>query len=116
MSEFRKCNICFLEVPAHIHCISFSFSLDYYHHKDKKHNSIDIKRVFNEHVDRSYPCSVTLASNEDTNQAGIRKHRAYAKEEDIQTMMDMMLLADLDNVNELSLMKYNIYSSFLNII
>ncbi|XP_032690962.1 uncharacterized protein LOC116853819 isoform X2 [Odontomachus brunneus] len=72
---------------------------NYYHQKDKKYNRIDIKKVSNKPVlvDRPYTSSVTLVPNENANEAGIRKHRTYTKEEDIKTMMDMMLLTDSDN-------------------
>ncbi|XP_014482499.1 PREDICTED: uncharacterized protein LOC106748475 [Dinoponera quadriceps] len=78
---------------------------NYYRQKDKKYNRVDDKRVSNEPVSagQPYPSSVTLVPNENANQSRIRRHRAYAKEEDIKTMMDMMLLADSDNGSNLEL-------------
>ncbi|XP_071630043.1 uncharacterized protein [Temnothorax longispinosus] len=60
-----------------------------YHQKDKRYNAINVKRVSNELItDQSYPSPIT--PSKDTGQTGIRKHRTFAKEEDIKTMMDIL--------------------------
>lgn len=82
----------------------FFLFLDYHHQKDRKYNSIDVKRVSNESipVDEPYPSPVTLTPSKDASQTEIRKHRTYAKEEDIKTIMDT-LPTESDNVNNLPL-------------
>lgn len=100
--KFSKYSIYFRKILTH----TTRFSLDYCHQKDKKYNRIETKRVPDQPVsaDHSCPSSATLVSNRDA-KAEIRKHRTkYAKEEDIKTMMDMMLIADSDNVSELLLL------------
>ncbi|KYN19944.1 PREDICTED: uncharacterized protein LOC108761088 isoform X1 [Trachymyrmex cornetzi] len=63
-----------------------------YHQKDKKYNAINVKRISN----RPYPSPVT--SSKDANQIDVRKHRTFAKEEDIKTMMDILPI-DSDGSN-----------------
>lgn len=67
-----------------------------HYQKDKRYSATDVKRVSNELIlDQPYPSPITP---KDTDQnTGIRKHRTFAKEEDIKTMMDMLPL-DSDNV------------------
>lgn len=78
-------------------CIIF---LDYYQ-KDKKYNTIDthVKKISNESISNQ-PYASPVTSPKDKNQIIIRKHRTYAKEEDIKTMMDMLPI-DSDNVKNL---------------
>ncbi|XP_039302177.1 uncharacterized protein LOC105206371 isoform X2 [Solenopsis invicta] len=60
-----------------------------YHQKDKKYNAINVKKISNEPIsDQLYPSPVT--SSKDANQTSIRKHKAFTKEEDIKTMMDIL--------------------------
>ncbi|XP_011338604.1 uncharacterized protein LOC105280088 isoform X2 [Ooceraea biroi] len=61
--------------------------------KDKKYNAIDIRKVSNESIlDQPYPSPVTPSRD----QVDIKKHRTYAKEEDIKTVMDTLPI-DSDN-------------------
>lgn len=72
--------------------------LDY--QKDKRYNTIDthVKKITNEPIsNRLYTSPV---SSKDANQISIKKHRTFAKEEDIKTMMDILPI-DSDNVNNL---------------
>ncbi|KYN40310.1 hypothetical protein ALC56_05255 [Trachymyrmex septentrionalis] len=60
-----------------------------YHQKNKKYNTINVKKISNEPIlDQAYSSPVT--STKDANQIDIRKHRTFAKEEDIKTMMDIL--------------------------
>lgn len=78
-------------------CLIF---LDYYQ-KDKKYNTIDthVKKISNEPIS-NHPYTTPVTSPKDVNQISIRKHKTYAKEEDIKTMMDMLPI-DSDNVKNL---------------
>ncbi|KYN07295.1 hypothetical protein ALC62_01497 [Cyphomyrmex costatus] len=69
-----------------------------YHQKDRKYNTIDAKRISNEPIlDQPYPSPVTPFK--DANQIeNIRKHKTFAKEEDIKTMMDILPI-DSDGSN-----------------
>ncbi|KYQ54499.1 hypothetical protein ALC60_06646 [Trachymyrmex zeteki] len=68
-----------------------------YHQKDKKYNTIDVKRISNEPIlDQPYPSPVT--PSKDANQIDLRKRRTFAKEEDIKTMMDILPI-DSDGSN-----------------
>ncbi|XP_011877301.1 PREDICTED: uncharacterized protein LOC105567226 [Vollenhovia emeryi] len=65
-----------------------------YLQKDKRCSAIDVKRISNELIsEQPYPSSAT---SKDADQADVRKHRAFAKEEDIKTMMDILSI-DSDN-------------------
>ncbi|XP_029676404.1 uncharacterized protein LOC115243487 isoform X1 [Formica exsecta] len=68
-----------------------------YYQKDKKYNTIDthVKKISNESISNQ-PYASPVTSPKDKNQISIRKHRTYAKEEDIKTMMDMLPI-DSDN-------------------
>ncbi|KAL6448347.1 hypothetical protein ACFW04_000351 [Cataglyphis niger] len=65
--------------------------------KDKKYNTIDthVKKISSEPIS-NHPYTSPVTSPKDVNQISIRKHRTYAKEEDIKTMMDMLPI-DSDN-------------------
>lgn len=69
-----------------------------YHQKDKKYNTIDVKRISNEPIlDQPYPSPVT--PSKDANQIDLRKRRTFAKEEDIKTMMDILPIdSDVNNL------------------
>lgn len=68
--------------------------------KDKKCNTINIKKISNESIlDQPYPSPITPPCR-DANQIGIKKQRTYTKEEDIKTVMDMLPI-DSDNVKDL---------------
>lgn len=57
-----------------------------------------MKKASNDPIsDRQYPSTVTLLSSKDGSQTAIKKHKTYAKEEEIKTMMDMLPI-DSDNV------------------
>jgi len=72
--------------------------------KDKKYNAINVKKISNESIlDQPHASSVTLFK--DANQIGIRKHKTFAKEEDIKTMMDILPI-DSDVKNLLYLQQY----------
>jgi len=63
--------------------------------KEKKYHVLDIKKISNESIlDQPYP---SPATSRDASQTGIKKHKTYAKEEDIKTVMDMLPI-DSDNV------------------
>lgn len=72
--------------------------LDY--QKDKRYNTIDthIKKTTNEPISNQLYASPVLSK--DANQISIKKHRTFAKEEDIKTVMDILPI-DSDNVNNL---------------
>jgi len=77
----------------HTICITF---LDC-QQKDKKYNAIDVKKITNESILEPYASSVTPFK--DANQIGIRKHKTFAKEEDIKTMMDILPIdSDVKNL------------------
>ncbi|KAH0956325.1 hypothetical protein HN011_008141 [Eciton burchellii] len=62
--------------------------------KEKKYHVLDIKKISNESIlDQPYP---SPATSRDASQTGIKKHKTYAKEEDIKTVMDMLPI-DSDN-------------------
>lgn len=68
--------------------------------KDKRYNTIDthVKKITNEPIsNRLYTSPV---SSKDANQISIKKHRTFAKEEDIKTMMDILPI-DSDNCSNL---------------
>ncbi|XP_012229223.1 uncharacterized protein [Linepithema humile] len=70
-----------------------------YYQKDKRYNTINTNqgRTSNEPIlDHPYPSPVTLTPSKDTNYTGTDKHKTYAKDEDIRTMMDMLPI-DSDN-------------------
>ncbi|XP_012063912.1 PREDICTED: uncharacterized protein LOC105627234 [Atta cephalotes] len=80
-----------------------------YHQKDKKYNIINVKRISNEPIlDQPYPSPVTSTktSTKDANQTDVRKHRTFAKEEDIKTMMDILPI-DSDGSNLETQEKHN---------
>lgn len=68
-----------------------------YYQKDKKYNTIDahVKKISNEPIFNE-PYASPVTPSKDANQISIRKHKTYAKEEDIKTMMDMLPI-DSDN-------------------
>ncbi|CAL1685030.1 unnamed protein product [Lasius platythorax] len=69
-----------------------------YYQKDKKCNTIidtHVKKISNEPISNQ-PYASSVTSSKAANQISIRKHRTYAKEEDIKTMMDMLPI-DSDN-------------------
>lgn len=82
------------------------FFLDYYQ-KDKKCNTIidtHVKKISNEPISNQ-PYASSVTSSKAANQISIRKHRTYAKEEDIKTMMDMLPI-DSDKVKNLHVEKH----------
>ncbi|KAL6264706.1 hypothetical protein P5V15_004805 [Pogonomyrmex californicus] len=69
-----------------------------YYQRDKRYNTIDSKKIPNESIsDQVYSSSVT---SKNTNQISVKKHKTFAKEEDIKTMMDILPI-DSDNGSNL---------------
>jgi hypothetical protein len=75
--------------------VLFTIILSGNYQKEKKYHVLDIKKISNESIlDQPYP---SPATSRDASQTGIKKHKTYAKEEDIKTVMDMLPI-DSDNV------------------
>lgn len=77
-------------------CINVHYVLLDYHKKDKRFSAIDVKRISNEST-LNQPYSNPVTPSKSMDQIGIRKHKTFAKEEDIKTMMDILPI-DSDNV------------------
>ncbi|XP_012527400.1 uncharacterized protein LOC105831662 isoform X2 [Monomorium pharaonis] len=66
--------------------------------KDKKYNVIDVKKISDEPILDQLCSSPVTPSKKSANQTSTRKHRAFAKDEDIKTMMDILPI-DSDNIS-----------------
>ncbi|KAL0109438.1 hypothetical protein PUN28_014483 [Cardiocondyla obscurior] len=66
-----------------------------YHQKNKKYNTTDVKKISNE-LTSDQPYSSLATPSKDADQDKIKKHRMFAKNDDIKTMMDILPI-DSDN-------------------